>query len=318
MALRGGCCWRPGKQRGRDRASARAFPEDQAFAGALSIRTSLAMTRRYVRFPLFTGGVLTLAGSQLPILILARSFGLEAAGWYALTSRVLGTPSSLIGQAFGQAFLGHAAYLGQQKDELRAMTESTAGWAFLVGLPVFTFIGVEGRGLFTAVFGTRWATAGIYAQLLAPMFCLWFVASPLSHLLTIREWQGSTLAFSLLHCVITVACLYSGIWMKSPQIAIAALGIGLFFLTAANLQRFFRAGYSGWGRVLRQIVPMAACTALAIVPISFAIRSPALWAIVTRFMASSALYFFLVASWKLYPSLSWNAVAPAFENKERS
>lgn len=285
---------------------------------ALSLQTALAAMRRYVRFPLFTtlASVLTMAGSQLPVLILSRSFGLEVAGWYALTSRVLGTPGSLIGQAIGQAFLGHGADLKHQKDELRAMTESTAAWVFVVGLPVFIFISMEGKELFAALFGARWAVAGIYAEHLAPMFCLWMVASPLNHLLTIREWQGTTVGFSFLNCVITVASLIAGIWLKSPGVGIAALGIGLFFLMAANLQRLFRAGYSDWGRVLRRVAPMMGCAILAIVPIAFAIRSPALWAISTRFLASCFLYLCLLRAWRLYPSASWNAFALVFENKQ--
>jgi O-antigen/teichoic acid export membrane protein len=192
------------------------------------------------------------------------------------------------------------------------MTESTAGWIFIVGLPVFTFIGAEGKELFAVVFGARWAAAGIYAQRLAPLFCLWMVASPLNHLLTIREWQGTTLGFSFLHCVVTIVSLYAGIRLKSPEVGIAALGIGLFSLTAVNLQRLFRAGYSGWGRILRRVAPMAGCATLAIVPVAFAVRSPALWAISTRFLTSCLLYLFMVSAWRLYPSASWNALAPAF------
>ena len=277
-------------------------------AGAFSLRTCGATMRRYVRFPLFTtwASVLTMAGSQLPVLILSRSFSLEVAGWYALTSRVLGTPSSLVGQALGQAFLGHAARLKHQKGELRAMTESTAGWVFLIALPVFLFIGLEGKQLFAAVFGARWAPAGVYAQILAPLFCLWMVASPLNHLLTIREWQGTTVGISFLHCTLTIAALYTGIWMKSAEIGITALGIGLFFLTVVNLQRLFHAGYSGWGRVLRRIAPMAGCALLAVFPVAFANRSPSLWAIGIRFLVSGVLYSSLVRTWRLYPSAAWS------------
>lgn len=277
--------------------------------GSISFKAARLVMRRYIKFPLLTtwASVLTMAGAQLPVLILSRSFGLEAAGWYALTSRVLGTPSSLVGMALGQAFLGHAAHLSSRKNELRALTESTAGWVFAVGLPVFLFIGLEGRGLFVVAFGPRWADAGLYAQLLAPLFCLWMVASPLNHLLTIREWQGTTVGLSILHCAFTVGALYYGILVKSATAGIAALGVALFLLTAANLQRLFAAGYTGWGRILRRVAPMAACAALAIGPVALLIRSPALWGVTVRFLAAGGIYLSLLRVWKLYPSDLWNA-----------
>src|SRR6202035_1547279 len=107
-----------------------------------------------------------------PMLLLARFFGLEAAGFYALSSRVLTTPSSLLGGALGQAFLGHAASLGSEKDELRRVTERITIGMFACGLPVFLFVMAEGGHLFTPIFGQRWLVAGIYAQRLSPWFLL--------------------------------------------------------------------------------------------------------------------------------------------------
>lgn len=282
-------------------------------ACSISFKAASLVMRRYVKFPMLTtwASVLTMAGSQLPVLILSRSFGLEVAGWYALTSRVLGTPSSLVGQALGQAFLGHAAHLRHNERELRTLTESIAGWVFLLGLPVFLFIGVEGKGLFGAVFGAPWAVAGVYAQFLAPMFCLWMVASPLNNLLTIREWQGTTVAISVLHSAITVASMYVGIRWKSPDAAIAGLGLGLFLMCAGNLERLFRAGYSNWARVLKRVAPMAVCAILSVVPVGLAIRNVALWGVAVRLLVSGLLYLVLIRAGKFYPSAAWNEPQPA-------
>jgi len=281
-------------------------------SGAISLRTAAAAMRRYVKFPLLTtwASVLTTAGSQLPILILSRHFGMAVAGWYALTSSVLGTPSSLVGQALGQAFLGRAAHLQNRKDELRALTESTLGWIFVIGLPVFTFVGLEGPRLFTAVFGERWAVAGIYAQRLAPLAFIWLVASPLNHLLTIREWQEIPAAFCVVQCIFTISALYAGIWLKSPEAGITILGIGMFLLTSVVMEVALRAGYTSWGRLLRRLLPLAGCALLAIAPASAILRSPTLPVLVAQFVASLIIYFFLVRVWRLYPSASWNAAAP--------
>jgi len=280
-------------------------------SGSVSVDGVKYALRRYARFPLFASwaAVLTMAGTQLPVLMLSRYFGLEIAGWYALTSRVLGTPNSLVGQTLGQAFLARAARLGKQEHNLRELTEATTGWVFLAGLPLFTFITLEGPRLFATLFGPRWAVSGTYAQRLAPLAFIWFVASPISSLLNIREWQRATLAFSLAECAVTLLALYAGLWRHSPEFGITLLGIGMFVLTAINMELGFRAGYTSWMRLVKLMAPLFACAAFASTAVFLAIQSSTIGALTSRFLLFSALYFLLVWMCRLYPSASWKSCA---------
>jgi len=270
--------------------------------GVVARRRAWGAMRRYAKFPLLSApaAVLGAAASQLPLLLLARFFGLEAAGFYALCARVLNAPTSLLGGALGQAFLSHAATLRLDNDELRRVTERLALALLSFGLPVFLFVMVEGPPLFAQVFGQRWLVAGIYAQRLAPWFLLWMVSSPLSQLLTVREWQGTTLVFTSVECAVTVCALSVGAWLKSAQVGVTALGIAGFILAILTTSRYLHAGYSSWRRLIINVVALAVCAAATFAAASMVTGGASLFGLGTRFALFASAYGLLVWRFRLY------------------
>jgi O-antigen/teichoic acid export membrane protein len=125
----------------------------------------------------------------------------------------------------------------------------------------------EGGELFARAFGPDWKQAGIYAQILSPWLFVLFVANPLSNLLTVREWQGTTLVYSALECVTAVTCLMIGVAYHSDLIALAALGGGACLFELVTMNRFFKAGFTNAGRIVKQaaplLVPLVLCALLA-------------------------------------------------------
>ncbi|HWQ52168.1 MAG TPA: oligosaccharide flippase family protein [Bryobacteraceae bacterium] len=233
----------------------RNFPTD-----AVSLAGMLAALRQYVKFPILSSpaSLLTSLSTQLPLLLLVRFFGPAVGGLFVLTTRVLGMPAALLGQAVGQTLLARAARIKTDEAQVRRLTHRTAIGMFAVGVVVFGLVAVGGPGLFAAAFGREWTQAGLYARMLAPWYLLWLVCNPLSNLLNIREWQSTTLLFSALECAVQVAAIMIGARLGSQVEAIALLGAAASVLALVTMGRFFRAGYTSTFRVFRRMaVPLA-------------------------------------------------------------
>jgi O-antigen/teichoic acid export membrane protein len=123
------------------------------------------------------------------------------------------------------------------------------------------------------VLGDPWEGAGRYAQVLAPWFAVWLVSSPLSGLLTVREWQGSALAFGAFEFTLRLGALLVGIQRNSPMLAIVLLSLSGILISLLSIARFMHAGHSS---ILRVVGPAARLLALVIVcllPAGFALAS---------------------------------------------
>jgi lipopolysaccharide exporter len=265
----------------------------------LSIRRMLASGRRYAKFPLYSApaSLLTAVEMQIPIILLSRHFGPSIVGWYALTNRVLRAPTTFLGQAAAQALFANAARLSRDRERLQQLTERATIVLIAVGLPVFAVVIQEGPELFSKVFGSGWMKAGLYARLLAPALFVSFVANPLSNLLNVREWQGTTLLYSGLECLTAVACLMIGVAYHSDVMALAALGIGSCLLSLATMNRFFKAGFTHASRIVKSaaplLVPLALCALLAVSGFGGRGMLP----LILRVFALSIVY--LLSLWKL-------------------
>ena len=230
----------------------------------VSVRDIRDVATRYKRFPLLSvwAAMLNVVSLQLPVLLLARFFGTYVAGHYALSYRVLGLPAMLVGQAVGQVFFSAAAFLKNDSAALGRLTERTAISLFYVGLPVFTALLFNGRRVFAFLFGQEWATAGVYAQIMAPWFFLWIVSSPLSQLLTVREWQGASLGFTVIELTLRFVSVYVGAILGHPWLSIALLAISGVAVSTAAILWFFRAGYAQPIRVIHHAARIVVLTAL--------------------------------------------------------
>jgi lipopolysaccharide exporter len=268
-------------------------------ARRLSFRVMWANAKRYAKFPFYStpASLLTAVETQIPIILLSRYFGTSIVGWYALTYRVLRAPTTLLGQAAAQALFANAARLSRDRDRLQQLTERATIVLMVVGLPVFALVIQEGPELFSRAFGAGWIKAGLYARILAPSLFISFVANPLSNLLNVREWQGTTLLYSALECLTAVACLMIGVAYHSDVIALAALGTGSCLLSLATMNRFFEAGFTNASCVLKQaaplLLPLALCTLLA----ASRFGGGGMLPLVLRVIAFSIVY--LLSLWKL-------------------
>jgi len=200
------------------------------------VANALRAARAYYRFPVFLAGssLLNSGGLFLPPILLARGYGAEAAGLFALAQRILEAPVRLVGLSISQVYLAEAAAVAREDaPRLAGMYFGTAKKLFVVGsIPVLAG-GLVSPWLFGILFGADWSEAGTVAQALSWYVAVRFVAYPLSQTLNILGRQGLQMASDVFRFVAVLTLIPIGGHLGLPAIdtvRLFALGMGVSYL----------------------------------------------------------------------------------------
>jgi len=176
---------------------------------------------RHKKFPLLSSwsSLMNTISVQLPPLLLAFFFSSTIVGFYALGHRLLSMPMSLIGSSIAQVFFQRAAEAKNQ-GALHSVVRNTFIRLVALGAFPLILIMIGGKDFFSVIFGSQWAEAGIYAQILAPWILFVFLGSPLSTLFSIMEMQGTGLFFNFILLATRVASLIAGGFTGSILLAL--------------------------------------------------------------------------------------------------
>jgi O-antigen/teichoic acid export membrane protein len=193
-------------------------------AFATSQRAYLVRHQDFWRFSL-PSNLLNALVSQLPLFLIGLRHGAYAAGLFALTQRVLYAPVSLLAASVLEVFKR------QSVQEIRAVGHCSQAYRYtfkvlaLLGLGPSLVLFMFSPTLFAWVFGEQWRAAGELARILAPLYFLNFIASPLSYVFFVTGKQKLDL-----------------VW----QVGLFAMTIGSF-LSPGSLQQnvlWYAVGYS--------------------------------------------------------------------------
>ena len=188
----------------------------------------IALAKRYKKFPLYESrsNLLNTSSTEVPVILISSLFNTGVAGFYALSSRMLLLPMTLIGTSIGQVFFQEASKLKSNKNELRNLTFSIYKKLVLIGVVPISFIIVYGDFIFMIIFGDEWRVAGEYSQVLGIWIILVFISSPLSKLLVIMEKQKEALNFNILIFLSRVLSIVVGFMIfEDPYNTILLFGI---------------------------------------------------------------------------------------------
>ena len=171
---------------------------------------------QYKRFPIYTALPLTLESlsNDLPIIMFAALFDARVAGLFALTMRVLSVPASLLAETVERVFMGEAyvrvreSVAAVRRLQIRMVLGMTA-----ICLPFIAVLMLTGPAVFNLVFGAAWREAGVFAQLLAPMYLLLVVASPTQSTLAIVQRSELQIPRVLIHFIMPIA-LIAARWLN--------------------------------------------------------------------------------------------------------
>jgi O-antigen/teichoic acid export membrane protein len=177
----------------------------------VSLPPAIELLKRYQRFPRISllPAFLNAFGLQLPILVVGRMHGAEAAGLVALILRVVGTPIGIFSVAGGQVLLSEGAKLRRENQSTVGLINKSLRRQALIYVP-FLLGAALMPWLFPKIFGARWEAAGWYALALGPALVVRALFSPMDAILDIYERQDLHLIREIVRTVIFVSCVIAG------------------------------------------------------------------------------------------------------------
>ena len=177
------------------------------------------VAKTYNKFPLFAtwNTFLNLASRNAPVFLLSMFFTPAVVGFYSIGNRVLKQPIFLLSDSIRNAYFQKSAdQLAQNSKVYPGLIKITLALA-LIGLPVFTILAIFGKTLFSLIFGSEWATAGTYVQILSPWFLFLLLAAPANTLYEVIQKQDIKLYLSVFKTVFALLSIVVGYWLfKKP------------------------------------------------------------------------------------------------------
>lgn len=194
--------------------------------GPPSHRSSLAAAaRQYRRFLLITpwSSMLNVIGQQAPSLLIAAVHGSVAAGFVALTMRVLGAPVGMVADATAQYAAGLFGLRIRSGDPVRELLVRLVVRLAGIGAIGAVVVVVIGPMVFAQVFGPAWAVSGTYAQVLVPAFAVQVAVSPVTQVLSMLRRQGAQLLWDGSRLVLSAAAVLvpSALGASMPVVLVA-------------------------------------------------------------------------------------------------
>jgi len=215
----------------------------------------LELVSRYKNFPFFTTvtSLLHTISLVIPVLLLGVFFSPFVVGLYALSNRIISVPMTLAGRSVANILYREAAEL-ESDGRLGAMVDVVVPRLLVYAFIPFIFFFILGD-LLALLIGDRWQEAGLYTQILSPFLLVWFVSSPLSQLVNVKERQGTGMVLQILILSSKVVPLIIGGTRGDARLAVILFSIGTFI--AYGLHSWWLISVSD-GSVVRALQASAA------------------------------------------------------------
>jgi lipopolysaccharide exporter len=211
---------------------------DYHFFQNISFKKIKQIALKYKQFPLY-GLTSDLTGSAtvmaIPFMI-AFFFSPDIVGYYALAHLVIKAPFKFIGNSIATVFFQKASYEKNLTGSFKNTVKIVHSRLISIGLFGCLMIMIIGPELFAFIFGNKWYTAGIYAQILTPWFFVAFISVPLSSIFKVLEKQDVGMWFNIFLFISEMVVLYLGGISGNPIIAMILLSLnGIIFWSWMNM-----------------------------------------------------------------------------------
>jgi lipopolysaccharide exporter len=177
---------------------------------------------------------------QTPFLLIPLLFGLAASGQYFLAYRLMVLPASLVSAAVSQVFFGEASYRRADRMQLRDLAKNAAVSLFVLSIPTYAIVMINGPSLVETVFGAQWREAGLFAQIMAPWMMIWSVANPISSMLLVGRRERESLFFTIAELALRAGAILVGAYFGSLTLGVVVLSVASILINISALWRFLR------------------------------------------------------------------------------
>lgn len=165
--------------------------------------------RDYPKY-LLPSGFLQQIGSQIHIIFFSMFFGQASVGALGLYQQSVSLPVALVGSAIGDVFKQRASDALNARGECQRVFWPTFGALAALAIVPFICLYFFGPPLFAFVFGPEWRVSGQYAQIMAWMFLVGFVVSPLSALIVLAGKNKYNLYLQIFLVLATTTAIMVG------------------------------------------------------------------------------------------------------------
>jgi O-antigen/teichoic acid export membrane protein len=176
-----------------------------------------AVAKEYRNFPIYDmpSSILNTVSLQLPIMAFSKFFDMAVTGYYAFVEKILFMPTNLISRSVFDVFKQKASEDYNKYGNCRIIFLKTLKFLSFSGLVPLVILLIGAPFLFSFIFGSEWAIAGKYAQILAPLVYVKFVASPLSYVFHITKKQRIDLCGQILYLIFSAISISIGVYYNN-------------------------------------------------------------------------------------------------------
>lgn len=231
-------------------------------ARTLKPRDLWQVAKNYQKFPLIStwAALASNIGSSVTPLLFASYFGVEMAGYYAVTMMVMVVPMSVIGVAVHNAFY-RKAIDAHKAEVLSNLIQAVQSRLVLAAMPILAFSAFFLPDLFVLVFGDAWLMSGILAVWILPWMFFQITIAPCTGIFPIIDRLGVALLFDVSLAVAPFVAFSLTLWLgRDALVAVQLLSaIASFaYLTRASVAYRLSGGKMFWGVVVVfKVLPVA-------------------------------------------------------------
>lgn len=181
--------------------------------------------RIYRDFPLYRAPqiFINILSESLPILMLTSFFGPASAGYYSISRLVLGTPTSVVGKAISDVFYPKIAIASRGKNNIALFILRPTLLLAVIAILPFTLLFIFAPTVFSFIFGSEWAEAGVYTRWLSIFFFFNFINKPSVAAVPVLGIQRGLLWYEMLSTAIKLIALAVGIYIIKSDVWSIAL-----------------------------------------------------------------------------------------------
>jgi len=158
------------------------------------------LAKEYRDFPMYSASmnVINSLSLGLPVLLLTKFYGIEVAGAYAFSMRVLSVPMGFVLNALRQVLFQKAAEAHNHGDKLMPLYVKITLGLFVMTLLPSLIIFIWAPQLFAWIFGSQWHIAGEFARSLVLWLMFMFCNLPAVLFVRIIRLQRKLFVFDLI------------------------------------------------------------------------------------------------------------------------
>lgn len=225
----------------------RALLTDGATFRQVRLSGLLQSAVKYKEFPLYTmpGRLLNTLGQSMPVLLLTAFFNADQAGYFSMATMVFVLPITVIGNTLGDVYRQRANEEFQQTGQCLKSFDKILKLTVLMGFGALVVLVWFLPWLMKIILGSEWYIAGQYAQILAPMMVLSFIANPLSGLFIVADKLKHFFVWQVLYVIASIVPIWLGnafFGTIEATLILYAVMMGAVYLTSILMTRHFAKG----------------------------------------------------------------------------